>query len=81
MSVSASFNYRLEPAVSVQGCTAYCTLSSRICLGIYDSQPASTLELDTWYQTRTLTTCGSGWFVSRLIYNTHAVRILEIGVL
>ena len=52
--MSASFNYRLEPAVSVQGCPAYCSVTSRICLAIYYSQPASTLELDTWYQTRNI---------------------------
>lgn len=64
VSVSASFNYQLEPAASIQGCTAYCTLSGRVCIGIYDSQPDSQLRIDTWYELRSLDFCGSGWFVS-----------------
>lgn len=64
VTVSASFNYRLEPAASIQGCTAYCELSGRVCVGIYDSQPNSELRLDTWYQIRNIGWCGSGWFVS-----------------
>lgn len=64
VEVSASFNYRLEPAASIQGCTAYCELSGRICLGIYDSQPDSRLRLNTWYELRNFGWCGSGLFVS-----------------
>lgn len=75
ITVSASFNYRLEPAASIQGCTAYCTLSGRACVGIYDSKPNSYINLETWYQIRSLRLCGSGWFVSLndLVYSniTH----------
>ena len=51
IELSASFNYRLEPAAIVQACgTVYC----RACIGLYDSFPDNTLRLETWYQIRTL---------------------------
>ena len=65
--MSASFNYRLEPAASVQVCTAYCALSGRTCIGLYDSFPDNHLKLDAWYQVKNPGFCGSGWLVSILV--------------
>lgn len=62
--VSVTINYRIEPAVSAQACPAFCALSGRVCLGIYDSQHGSNIRLRAYYQTQTVRLCGSGWFVS-----------------
>ena len=67
IDLSASFNYRLEPAASVQVCTEYCTQSRRPCIGLYDSFPNNYLTLEAWYQLRRVRTCGRGWFVSIII--------------
>ena len=52
ITVSVTLNYRLEPSASAKTCTAYCSLSPRTCIGLYDSFPNNNIRLDAWYQSR-----------------------------
>ena len=66
VQISASFCYQPEPAVSIQGCQANCSVGGRACIGIYDSFPDSYIDLETWYQIRTVRWCSCGSWVSML---------------
>ena len=64
VSASVSINYQLEPAASIQACTASCSLSVRRCVGVYESIPDSYITIESWYQTRSVRTCGR-WIVRK----------------
>lgn len=74
ITLSATYNYRLEPAASIQACTASCSLTARMCIGVYDSWPDNTLNFYAWYQSRRVEFCGRGWFVS-IVNNEVKVSI------
>ena len=54
VSASVGINYQLEFAASCQACTAWCSWSTRKCVGVYHSIPPSYITIETWYQTRSV---------------------------
>jgi hypothetical protein len=64
ISVSAIFNYRLTPELSIAVCYTNSPITINNCVGIYHEWPDNRIVIDTWYQTRSLDWCRGSWGIS-----------------
>ena len=61
ISVSAVFNYQLTPELSTKVCYTDFRVRTKNCLGVYHQWTNNKINLDVWYQWRSLKWCRTSW--------------------